>query len=60
MDGEPAESVEAIDATEDEVVGVKGSVPVACLKVRASRRSGGGHATVVTHPGNSAFTGGSE
>jgi hypothetical protein len=55
-----AESTEEVDTTEDVIVGVRGSVPVACLKVRASRRSRGGHADVVTHPGNSAFKGGED
>jgi len=56
--GEYVASVEAVDTTDDVIVGVRGSVPVACLKMRASSRSGAGHADVITHRGNSAFKGG--
>ena len=57
-DGSHAPHVEALDASEDAVVGVRGTLPVGCLKVRASSRSPGGHARMVTHPGNSRLGGG--
>jgi hypothetical protein len=57
-DGAPVESVEAFDATADEIVAVKGTIPIGCLKVRASSRSTPRHSMVVTHPTNTAFGGG--
>ena len=48
-DGSRVDCIQSIDASEDTIVGVRGWVPIGCLKLRTSTRSRGSHAQLVTH-----------
>jgi hypothetical protein len=58
-DGSRSDSIQSLDASEDVVVGVQGTLPIGCLKVRASTRSHKyGHAPVVSTADTVADAGG--
>mgnify|MGYP007020454544 CR=1 FL=1 len=48
-DGSTVDSVDSLHATEDTIVGVRGTIPIGALKVKASTRADkSGHARVVS------------
>ena len=47
-DGSRSDYLQDVD-TSDTVVGVRGTIPIGCLKVQASARSADGHAPIVSN-----------
>jgi len=47
--GTRTEDTEELHAADTQIVGVAGTVPVGCIKLRASARNSSGHANVISH-----------
>lgn len=51
--GSRSDSLQEVD-TSDTIVGVRGTIPIGCLKLRASARHANGHAPIVSNAGGDA------
>jgi|APHM01.1.fsa_nt_gi hypothetical protein len=59
-DGSRANSIQSLDTSADVVVGIRGTLPIDAVKLKADARSARGHASVVSNVAGDVDTGGGD